>query len=193
LTRQGEVFGSFDYMAPEQADDSHSVDARADIYGLGCTLFRLLTGRVPFDDPPYNSATQKILAHAQITPPSIRDLREDVPAAVANLVAMMLAKQPSERPQRMDEVIDQLAPFAQGANLNKLVAACLAEDLADLSATADTRPTEVTQGGEGLLRSLGATASFDERLETATRRISRTSPPHRWWSGDLQTNCSQRG
>ena len=77
LTTSGQVMGTCDYMAPEQAMDSHTVDARADIYALGCTLYRLLTGQ-----PPYHgeSMMQILMAHQQAPIPSLCEARPEVPA-----------------------------------------------------------------------------------------------------------------
>src|SRR5262249_48169742 len=65
LTHAGSLMGTPDYMAPEQAASCHSADIRADIYSLGCTLYFLLTGHVPF---PEGNTTDKLLAHAERTP-----------------------------------------------------------------------------------------------------------------------------
>src|SRR5206468_9408970 len=89
LTQEGAVMGTLDYIAPEQARDSHTVDIRADLYSLGCTMFFLLTGRVPF---PGGTAAQKLMKHQLDAPPSIQAIRPAVPAGVANLVAKLLAK-----------------------------------------------------------------------------------------------------
>ena len=74
LTTTGQVMGTCDYMAPEQAMDCHAVDARADIYSLGCTLYRLLVGR-----PPYRgeSLMQILMAHQQAPIPSLCEARPD--------------------------------------------------------------------------------------------------------------------
>ncbi len=64
LTSEGQAMGTADYMAPEQAFDSHTVDIRADIYSLGCTLYKLLAGHAPFSGPEYGNAMQKMLAHS---------------------------------------------------------------------------------------------------------------------------------
>ena len=71
------VLGTADYLAPEQALNSHTVDHRADIYGLGCTLYFLLTGKPPFSD---GTLAQRIAKHQTEMPTSIRKVRPDVPA-----------------------------------------------------------------------------------------------------------------
>ena len=70
--------GTPDYIAPEQAMDSHDVDIRADLYSLGCTLYFLLTGKVPF---PGGEAMQKLLQHRLDEPVPVEQLRPDVPPA----------------------------------------------------------------------------------------------------------------
>ncbi|MFH1922608.1 MAG: serine/threonine-protein kinase, partial [Planctomycetota bacterium] len=91
LTQSGQVMGTYDYMAPEQAQDTHSADHRADIYSLGCTLFRLLTGRKPYVG---ETPVQILLAHCQEPVPSLCDVREDVPPRLDAVSQKMLAKNP---------------------------------------------------------------------------------------------------
>ena len=67
--------GTVDYMAPEQAEDSHRVDHRADIYSLGCTLYYLLTGHEPF---PGETLLKRLMAHMEQEAPSLRAARPDV-------------------------------------------------------------------------------------------------------------------
>ncbi len=105
LTVSGQVMGTCDYMAPEQALDSHAVDARADIYALGCTFYRLLAGQ-----PPYRGETlmQILMAHQQAPIPSLCQARPDVPAEVDGVFQRMVAKQPEERYQSTAEVVAEL-------------------------------------------------------------------------------------
>ncbi len=83
LTREGVVMGTVDYLAPEQARNSHRVDIRADLYSLGCTLFYLLTGRVPF---PGGTTIEKLLRHQCEEPPALEKTWPDVPPGLADLV-----------------------------------------------------------------------------------------------------------
>lgn len=102
LTRTGLVMGTCDYMAPEQAVDSHRADHRADIYSLGCTMYRLLTGTVPY---PADNLMAVLLAHREARVPSLRHIRPDLPARIDAVLRRMLAKRPGDRYQSMTEVI----------------------------------------------------------------------------------------
>jgi WD40 repeat protein len=95
-------------MAPEQALRARTIDGRADIYSLGCTLYFLLTGRPPF---PGGSVAQKLLAHQQDEPPDLEQLRPGLPAGLASVVRRMMTKRPEERYQTSAEVAEALAPF----------------------------------------------------------------------------------
>jgi Protein kinase domain/WD domain, G-beta repeat len=111
LTEVGQVMGTFDYLAPEQAGNAHTADARADVYGLGCTLYFLLAGRAPFAG---RSGVEKLMAHRLEEPATLAGLRPDLPAGLAAVVAKMMAKDPADRPASMAEVSRALEPFAQG-------------------------------------------------------------------------------
>ncbi len=107
-TKTGQSLGTPAYMAPEQIRDAKSVDIRADIYALGCTLYFLLTGRPPFVE---DNIMSLIFAHGEKIPQPTNELRADVPAALAELIAKMLAKDPKDRPQSPAEVAKALVPF----------------------------------------------------------------------------------
>jgi serine/threonine-protein kinase len=102
------VLGTADYLAPEQAKDSHTSDRRADIYGLGCTLYYLLTGHPPFRE---GTLAQRILKHQTEPPPSIYEDRPDAPPDLVDVCMRMMAKQPGARYQTAGEVADVLGKW----------------------------------------------------------------------------------
>ena len=95
------VLGTADYLAPEQALDSHGVDARADIYGLGCSMYFLLTGHPPFVG---GTLPQRLMMHQKEPPPSIFIDRSDAPPDLVEICMKMVAKKPGDRYQSADEV-----------------------------------------------------------------------------------------
>jgi serine/threonine protein kinase len=101
MTKEGTVMGTVDYMAPEQALDAHTADTRADLYSLGCTLYFLLTGQVPF---PGGSAMEKLLRHQNQQPTPLEQLRPNIPHDVTAIVNKMMAKRPEDRFQTPAEV-----------------------------------------------------------------------------------------
>jgi serine/threonine protein kinase len=94
------LIGTADYLAPEQAHNSHTADIRADIYSLGVTFYYLLSGRSPFKE---GTIAQKLLYHRLQQPEPIQKVRPDVPADIARIISRMLAKDPRNR---FDEPID---------------------------------------------------------------------------------------
>jgi serine/threonine protein kinase len=110
LTAEHAIMGTPEYMAPEQAENSHAADIRSDIYSLGCTLYVLLTGNVPY---PAETPLLKILAHRDRPLPSLRKARLDVPPELAAVVARMMAKKPKDRYQTPGEVAATLEPFTR--------------------------------------------------------------------------------
>jgi len=121
MTGEGQMMGTADYIAPEQATDAHSVDIRADIYSLGCTLYKLLTGQVPFADAPHTKPLEVVLAHLQKPVPSVRCLRPDLPQELASIIERMTAKAPAGRFATPAEVATAVAPFAAGHDLTRLM------------------------------------------------------------------------
>ncbi len=113
LTQAGTIVGTPDYLAPEQITRNREVDARSDIFGLGCTLFKLLTGQLPYSGPDLLGKL-----HARVSasaPPAVRlrSLLPDAPPELDALLARMLERDPDNRPQTALEVAEDLEPFAR--------------------------------------------------------------------------------
>ena len=102
------VLGTADYLSPEQALDSHSVDVRSDVYSLGCTFFFLLAGHPPFSE---GTLAARLLAHQTKEPPSLAEIAPQVPAGLVAIVRRMMAKRPEDRFQSAREVAQVLAEW----------------------------------------------------------------------------------
>jgi len=102
------ILGTADYLSPEQAVDSHTVDIRTDIYSLGATFYYLLTGQPPF---PEGTVTQKLIWHQTRDPKPISAFRADVPPEIIAIIDKMMRKKPQERYQTPAELMQALAPW----------------------------------------------------------------------------------
>jgi serine/threonine-protein kinase len=108
LTRDNTVVGTPDFMSPEQASDSRSVDGRADLYSLGCALVYLLKGKPPYQE---TSTIAKLLAHQRDPIPDVGAIRADIPEGVAEIAKKLMAKKREDRFQTGAEVAAALMPF----------------------------------------------------------------------------------
>jgi response regulator RpfG family c-di-GMP phosphodiesterase len=109
LTNPGTLLGTLSYMAPEQAADSTNVDIRADIYGLGATLYFSLTGKPPFT--AQGTWTHQVAARLTQPPPAVRALRADVPAELDAVIRRMMAHLREDRYPTPQSVMRALLPF----------------------------------------------------------------------------------
>ncbi len=121
LTGTGQVMGTADYMSPEQALETRTVDIRTDVYSLGCTLYKLLAGHPPFGRAEYDTPLKKLMGHARDPVPPIRQLRAEVPEALAAVIERMLAKEPDGRFATPAEAGNALAPFCKRCDLPGLL------------------------------------------------------------------------
>ena len=110
VTRADRALGTPYYMAPEQWFGGSVIDARTDVYSLGCVFFEVLTGRAPFEA---EDGMAMMHAHLEEAPPSVRSLAPEVPAVLDGLVNQMLAKAPDDRPQTMGEVVAALEKYLE--------------------------------------------------------------------------------
>lgn len=108
-TEHGTVMGTIEYMAPEQARADGLVDIRADIYGLGGTLFWCLTGRAPFAGTGWTM--EDLLRRQGQRPPSAREVRPDVPPGLDAVLARLMAVDPADRYAEPEAAMRALAPF----------------------------------------------------------------------------------
>ncbi len=111
VTRDGATVGTFDYISPEQARDSRAADIRSDIYSLGCTIYHMCTGYVPFPSP---SLPEKLFAHQAIEPTPLCRVVSGLPEGLSEVVQRMMKKLPEERYATPMQVAHALEPYADG-------------------------------------------------------------------------------
>jgi eukaryotic-like serine/threonine-protein kinase len=111
VTRDGATVGTFDYIAPEQAWHSRAADIRSDIYSLGCTIYHMCTGHVPFPGP---SLPEKLFGHQAIEPMPLCRVVPGLPEGLSEVVRRMMKKSPEERYATSMQVAQALEPYADG-------------------------------------------------------------------------------
>ena len=121
LTTVGQLMGTLDYMAPEQCGNMQDVDARADIYGLGATLYKLLCGVAPYSSAQNDTPLKKLKAMAISDPTPISDRTTKVPAPLATIIERCLSREPSDRFESAADLAQELASFCQEHDLQVLL------------------------------------------------------------------------
>lgn len=175
LTAAGQMMGTWQYMAPEQGLDSHDVDIRADLYSLGATLFKLLTGVAPFSNARNDTPLKLMRALANDPPPLLSAYREDLPPELVDLVNRLLAKSPDERLQTPKQLADALTPFSEGAELAALldidssdadrdVTASLAHSTPTVSRAAADQADDTSDRRQAIERKTSVTGTRTNRL-----------------------------
>ncbi|QEL18363.1 phosphate ABC transporter substrate-binding protein PstS [Limnoglobus roseus] len=164
------IIGTADFMAPEQSVDSSAVDIRADLYSLGCTLYFLLTAKLPFEEGNF---TQKLLWHQLREPTSVKELRPDVPADVVAVLTRMMAKDPGVRFQTPAELMQILTPYSRP------IAPPAAGEMPQTPAAAYriglTPPPAVRNGSPPVMSALPVPTSSVDTLASATSATHPTS------------------
>lgn len=110
LTQSGVTLGTFDYISPEQALEPREADVRSDIYSLGCTFYHMLTGLPPV---PEGTAAKKLHHHQHVAPVDPRQLNSAIPDDVALILSRMMSKDPKDRYQRPEHLVQHLLLVAQ--------------------------------------------------------------------------------
>jgi response regulator RpfG family c-di-GMP phosphodiesterase/tRNA A-37 threonylcarbamoyl transferase component Bud32 len=126
LTEAGTILGTMDFMSPEQCDNASGVDIRADLYGLGGTLYYCLTGLLPFSSK--GSLYENIVRRLTQPPPLVRVVRPEIPVELETVIARLLAVNPDERYARPQDLMRALLPFLRVAARDDCV---LAAELGD--------------------------------------------------------------
>jgi serine/threonine-protein kinase len=114
LTVAGTTLGTFDYIAPEQARDPRSVDVRADIYALGCTLYHMLTGEPPF---PRGTVIEKVVEHHRDDPPDPAERNSQISTQLSAVIRRMMASNPDDRYATPDHLLHDLSIVAHAYGL----------------------------------------------------------------------------
>jgi len=189
----GSLMGTVDYVAPEQIRGDQ-VDGRADVYALGCLLFETLTGTLPFTG---SSDVAVVYAHLEEAPPRPSERRQGLPAAVDDVLARAMAKDPDERPESCSALVDEaraalgLAQPRPATRRRIAVVALLAAGLAAAAATAvvlATRNDGTTTASTG-----GSVVRIDPATDRVTSSYGLSGHPrsvtiarNRVWVGDFR-------
>jgi serine/threonine-protein kinase len=110
LAPDGEVLGTPDYISPEQAMGTEDIDWRSDIYSLGCTLYHMLVGNPPFE----GTGSAVMRKHIRAELPSPREFNPEIPDGVCTVLERMMAKNPADRYQTIEELFEDLEYVKMG-------------------------------------------------------------------------------
>ena len=189
LANRESVLGTADYLAPEQAINSHEVDIRADVYSLGGTFYYMLTGCVPFPD---TTVAQKLVMALQYNPRPVHEIVSNVPGEIEAVLEQMMAKNVADRFQSPAELVAALQPFAKRistpfdtAELERLrigeLAPVTSDALRRAAQTPNTSDSLLRPPSSTLRQTSGRVSEFAANVETPSpaggRTIVVSNPP----------------
>ncbi len=169
--------GTADFIAPEQILNSTQIDKRADIYGLGCTMYFMLTRQLPF---PFKKVSEKLRAHRTRTAKPIKEIIPGVPDEVCKIVEKMMSREPQERFESAEAVAAALEPFSEATTINfefpKILAARVKESKARAKAIEREKKPAASQSSVSGAMFQDSTAS-SRRMESAVEHMRADSKP----------------
>src|SRR5262249_47561580 len=164
-TQTGMVMGTPAYMSPEQAGGMTTrIDARSDIYSLGCMMYQMATGKLPF---PGSAFGEVLIGHLQLPPPPIREANPDVPEAYEAVIMKCLAKKQEERYQSMTEVHDAVLEVMEQLGISRELPVADAGEIADAAGTR-TKSSPGTGGARTPVRPSSPRPALPKRTPAAT-------------------------
>lgn len=189
LTSSGQIMGTIDYMSPEQATGCGEISAATDIYSLGASLYRLLTGHCVFHGEAFGSTLKKLSAIAHEEPVPLSDMRTDVPKELCGIVMQMMAKDPTQRLADAETVVRAMTPFCKGNKLVPLIQPAYGDADNERDATTDTRSKlsseVITETIDGHHSDIGITCNVGD--------VARPNPETPRRATTSQANSSSRG
>jgi serine/threonine protein kinase len=170
LTTTGQVMGTVEYMSPEQAEDTRLADARSNIYSLGCTLYRLVTGKAPY---ARDTVVKTIIAHREAAIPGLASERHPSLAHLESLFKSMVAKNPADRIQNTTLLIRELQRLSDQVEFsdpNIIVA-----DEIEVVGRSGSGPADFPT----LARDSGPTPKYSDAFDVQPRDSHQTQSPAR--------------
>lgn len=187
LTQTGFAVGTPGYMAPEQGLGMHNIDAHADIYALGVTIFQMLTGQMPY---PADTPMAVILRHIQDPIPRISELENSIPPEVDEIIMKALAKKPEERYETAGDIADALTKIAGASSITatpKMLRQAAKDAFETLQGMREKRKAEIeatmskfeTDRGRTAARTSAKTSILEDlpTVQTPTGQPSVVVPP----------------
>lgn len=188
LTQTGQILGTPDYIAPEQAKNTRGADIRADIYSLGATFYKILSGHFPFEG---ENAVEKLLARYTQEPQPIREHRPEIPPPLETIIQRMLARDPEQRYQTPCEVVEALRPFSLSGQRSAAPPRALVPPTVEETDSKASCTTSDESNGEDTAHFLQMLSNQQVSQETHARSMQ-TVPDSSDTTGHIRTTFAPR-